>query len=206
MKIISHRGFWKSPSEKNSKKAFERSFLKGYGVETDLRDLCGKIVISHDMPIGNEILFDEFLKISNAKENILALNIKSDGLASLILETLKRNNITKYFVFDMSVPDMRSYLNLGLPVYGRLSEYEQTISWEDKCTGVWLDSFEKEWFDTEYLNGVLYKYKNVCIVSSELHGRDKEKLWMKIKNLNLRGNVMLCTDFPEEAEKFFNSI
>lgn len=38
MIIISHRGFWKNIEEKNSIKAFERSFINSYGLETDLRD------------------------------------------------------------------------------------------------------------------------------------------------------------------------
>ena len=63
MQILSHRGFWKNLSERNTKVAFERSFNAGFGTETDLRDICGKIVISHDMPQGGEISFEELLQL-----------------------------------------------------------------------------------------------------------------------------------------------
>ena len=68
MEIISHRGYWKSVKEKNTEIAFSRSFALNYGTETDLRDCLGKLVISHDMPNGNEIYFDEFLSLAGPKE------------------------------------------------------------------------------------------------------------------------------------------
>ena len=50
MQIISHRGFWKSKNEQNTIISFQRSFENGFGIETDIRDLNGKLVISHDIP------------------------------------------------------------------------------------------------------------------------------------------------------------
>ena len=41
MQILSHRGWWATPAEKNSLAAFERSFGADYGTETDLRDEQG---------------------------------------------------------------------------------------------------------------------------------------------------------------------
>lgn len=35
MKIIAHRGFWKTESEKNTMKAIQRAIDSGYGFETD---------------------------------------------------------------------------------------------------------------------------------------------------------------------------
>lgn len=61
MKILSHRGYWKNSDEKNKENAFRRSFSLGYGTETDVRDCRGDLVISHDMPIGNEISCEDFL-------------------------------------------------------------------------------------------------------------------------------------------------
>ena len=50
MQVISHRGYWKTAAEKNTATAFARSFEMGFGTETDVRDLNGLLVISHDMP------------------------------------------------------------------------------------------------------------------------------------------------------------
>ena len=38
MKIISHRGYWKTKPEQNSIEALTYSFDSGFGVETDIRD------------------------------------------------------------------------------------------------------------------------------------------------------------------------
>ena len=53
IQIISHRGFWKNDEEKNTLEAFQKSFSNGFGIETDIRDLDGRIVISHDVPHSN---------------------------------------------------------------------------------------------------------------------------------------------------------
>ena len=92
MQIISHRGLWRDLSERNQLIAFEHSFNAGFGTETDLRDVCGKIVISHDMPRGNEVSFEEVLQVMNGRNLPLALNIKADGLADKIKYLLAKYN------------------------------------------------------------------------------------------------------------------
>ena len=66
-----------------------------------------------------------------------------------------------------------------------------------------LDSFEKEWFDTSTIKDLLAINKRVCIVSPELHGREYKKFWNTIKSLSNEKDLMLCTDYPEEAKVFF---
>ncbi|MDB5448782.1 MAG: hypothetical protein JWQ97_4099, partial [Phenylobacterium sp.] len=55
MRIISHRGYWREPSEKNSRTAFARTLEAGFGTETDVRDLVGQLVVAHDPPSGREM-------------------------------------------------------------------------------------------------------------------------------------------------------
>ncbi|MCX8521423.1 MAG: hypothetical protein ORN28_07795 [Rhodoferax sp.] len=203
MKIISHRGYWKAAHEKNQEIAFNRSFHLGYGTETDVRDLAGKLVISHDPAKGNEMGLDEFLQLPKANQLPLALNVKADGLASLIVDALHRHNVKNWFVFDMSIPDMRAYLKAGCPVYCRMSEVERIPAWMNECAGVWLDSFGTEWYDTDFLDQLLGKRKAICIVSSELHGRDPQGLWQMIKPFASNTHLMLCTDMPETASTYF---
>ncbi|MEL6681407.1 MAG: hypothetical protein AAFQ09_02035, partial [Pseudomonadota bacterium] len=59
MIVISHRGYWKTAEEKNTKTAFERSFSLGYGTETDFRDLDRQLVIAHDPPQAGAMPADE---------------------------------------------------------------------------------------------------------------------------------------------------
>ena len=122
MQIISHRGYWKTTEEKNKKIAFERSFNLGFGTETDLRDICGKIVISHDMSTGDEISFEEILQIMNGRNLPLALNIKADGQADEIKRLLEKYNHTNYFTFDMSIPDLVVQIKKGLNAYTGISD------------------------------------------------------------------------------------
>ncbi len=126
MVILSHRGYWKEDSEKNTKAAFELSFILGFGTETDLRDRNGELVISHDMANSNSIVAEEFFEIytSLGRELPLALNIKADGLHQKLKTLLVKYEIKNYFVFDMAVPDGLNYLKQDFITYSRHSEYE----------------------------------------------------------------------------------
>jgi len=207
MKIISHRGLWKKRSEKNTEESFNLSFQQGFGTETDIRDLKGKLVISHDTPIGNEMEFSNFLSLISKhtfpEPPILALNIKSDGLAHLLSEQLSGFTELDAFVFDMSIPDMQSYFQEGFQVFTRMSEVEIEAAWLEKSSGVWLDSFDNDWFTQDVVSQLLKQGKRVCIVSPELHGRDHKNLWEEIAVLKDQDDLILCTDHPIEAKKFF---
>ena len=203
MKIISHRGFWHTPSEKNTETAFYRSFALGFGTETDVRDCMGELVISHDMPRGEEMTLTTLLALMGKDQQLLAINIKADGLAKLLCKTMSDYHRANWFVFDMSIPDTREHLVVGNPVFARMSEVEQNPVWFDRVEGVWLDSFENEWFDLALISGLLNQGKRVCVVSSELHGREYTSLWTKLLPLATADLLILCTDFPVKAKEFF---
>lgn len=206
MIVLSHRGYWLKPEERNQKVAFERSFKLGFGTETDLRDANGKIVISHDVPDGELQDFLSFLNLyqSHAQGNLpLALNIKADGLAGMVKSTLAAFPMLDAFVFDMAVPDMRAYFDCGIPVFTRMSEVERQPSWLEQSAGIWLDSFGPTWFGGELVGDLLATGKRVCVVSSELHHRDSQALWDMLEPHSSAGNLLLCTDRPEQAREFF---
>lgn len=202
MIILSHRGYWQKPSEKNTDVAFQRSFALGFGTETDVRDACGQLLISHDMPVGHEMTLDNFFSLSVANLP-LAINVKSDGLARAVGECARRNGVSNWFAFDMSIPDMRAYLKEGCPVYCRMSEVERLPPWRQDCAGVWLDSFGPEWYGQKELEALLETGQALCVVSSELHGREPEALWRMLKPLAHMPQLMICTDMPEAARTFF---
>jgi hypothetical protein len=205
MTILSHRGYWKETSEKNQKSAFERSFNLGFGTETDLRDIAGKIVISHDMPKGNEITFEEVLQIMNGRGLPLALNIKADGMADAVLELLHKYNHTNYFTFDMSIPDMVFQLERGMRVFTGLSDILPMPILLEKSAGVWLDCFNSDWYGTDIIDDLTAHGKYVCAVSADLHKRKTGRQWEIIKNCKSfnSDNLLLCTDYPEKAREFF---
>jgi hypothetical protein len=188
--------------------AFRRSFARGYGVETDIRDQNGAIVISHDVPSEPCVSLQVFLKEATlnpaSERRTLALNVKSDGLADLLNKDLLDYRSLDCFVFDMSVPDMRSYLHSNISVFTRLSDVEPVPAWLDMSQGVWLDAFKHEWYNMETIRDLLSIKKHVCVVSPELHGRPHLPLWASLKAVWHNPNLCLCTDYPDEALMYFS--
>ncbi|MBB4007826.1 PI-PLC domain-containing protein [Allorhizobium taibaishanense] len=209
-RIIAHRGFWIEPTEKNSLSAFIRALTNGFGIETDVRDLDGELVISHDPARSSEkhISFSAFLEIykSIGTDGWLALNIKSDGLSGWITDHLEKFAIKNAFVFDMSVPDMRHYMNSRVNVFTRMSDIEPVACCVERCAGVWVDSFDEPYATSSLINSVAKERRFAAIVSPELHKKnhiDAWSDWASSFNLNENGRLMLCTDFPSEALEYF---
>lgn len=211
MKILAHRGFWKYPSEKNTLVAFQRAFDSGFGVETDIRDLNGNLVISHDLPFldnKNMIGIDDFFRLYKrcGTDLPLALNIKADGLQEELLRIINMYDVNNYFVFDMSIPDTIGYLNNGFNVFTRQSEYELSPVFGEKVQGFWLDEFQNHWITSNIILKHLENKKRVCIVSPELHKREYELEWRNYKAIDIafdNDEILLCTDFPDLAKIYF---
>lgn len=201
MQILAHRGYWIKEEEKNTKIAFERAFDNNFGIETDLRDIKGTIVISHNMPKGNEMTFEELLQLLNGRNYTLALNIKADGQADEIKRLLNKYNHTNYFTFDMSIPEMVYQHKVSLNVFTGISDIIPQPILYDKADGVWLDCFNSDWFGEKDIIRIKEANKKVCIVSPDLHKREYKNVWERYKNLS---DIMICTDYPEEAKEFFN--
>jgi hypothetical protein len=204
MELLAHRGFWRTPAEKNSERAFRRAFDAGYGIETDLRDRLGELVISHDPATGGEMTLAEFLALPADPGLPLALNIKADGLAVRVRDALAGSGRTNWFVFDMSVPDTRQQLKAGNPVYLRVSEHEPQPPFQEAARGIWLDAFDGRWFGADEVRRWLARGLKVCVVSCELHGRDPAALWQALAPLAGMPGLALCTDRPDEARARFH--
>lgn len=208
MKIIAHRGLWKTPAEKNTLNSMGLAWKNGFGVETDLRDYDGKLVISHD-PAGAsspevESLFSLYQKIGRG--STLALNVKADGIQPLLKPLLKKYKIADYFLFDMSVPELVACERYQLSFYTRQSDIEQECVRYAQAEGVWLDSFyQKEWLTASTLDRHLAMGKKICIVSPELHHFPCDPVWSMLKSGGYQKQlpVALCTDMPERAVEYF---
>jgi glycerophosphoryl diester phosphodiesterase len=204
MKFLAHRGLWRDKKEQNTLPSFRAAISKGFGIETDVRDFAGSLRIAHEMPSGQEPHLEELTDLLqgalNAKDLPLALNIKADGLALAVSKKIPEDILQGSFFFDMSIPDQRTYHNLNLPVFTRLSEVEKNPAWFESAQGVWLDHFDSLWFTREHIDSVLKQNKKVCVVSSELHGRSALALWDLLSSYANESAIMLCTDYPEEAK------
>ncbi len=206
MRILSHRGMWNDfATESNKAIAFTRSFDFNLGTETDIRDCGGNLLISHDMPCGKEMPFEEFLELAAGRNLPLALNIKADGLGGRIKELLERYGQKDYFTFDMSIPDMVVQMDMGLRVYTGMSDILPSPVLLKRAAGVWLDSFYSDWFSEDDVRRILDLGKGVCIVSADLHKRDVKEQWDKLGEFSCIDNpqLMLCTDMAEAAIECF---
>ena len=110
IEIFAHRGLWSDFKEQNTLSAIENAFKLGLNLETDIRDLNGNLVISHDPAIEmNRIDFKHFLEIKeNYPDLLVALNIKSDGLSQLLIDIGLQSFSEEYLLFDGSFPTMRT--------------------------------------------------------------------------------------------------
>jgi hypothetical protein len=209
LQILCHRGWWDHPAERNSAAALRRAFEAGLGVETDLRDLDGTVVVSHDPPTGDVLDLEALLDLHRcAPATTLALNIKADGLAGPVAAALTGAGVTaSSFVFDMAVPDQLQWVRRGeVPVFTRHSDLEPDPVLYERSCGVWLDNFgERRWWDAADVRRHLAAGKRVVVVSDELHGRPHGDTWAQLRSAGLHREpaVGLCTDLVGEALEYF---
>lgn len=201
-RILAHRGWWLEVDEKNSPVALGRALKAGFGIETDIRDQGGTLVISHDPPRGSCLGFDAFLDmyVETESEGWLALNVKADGLADDIGAALNVRGIKRYFLFDMSVPDMRGYAAYGLRFFTRRSDVETEPSLYEQAAGLWLDAFDISHFPADQAAVDYAAGKMIAFVSPELHGRPFEtawKEWLDTFDLADCSGIFVCTDLPD---------
>lgn len=212
MYILAHRGMWGGDIKPNSTEALKKAIEEGFGFESDVRDYQGNLVISHDIPGGdNPNVEDIFEIMASAKDDPwFAVNIKADGLKIKLKNLIRKYGIEHYFLFDMSVPQMVEFRDYGLKFFTRQSEYEMNPCMYDYADGVWIDGFTgTKWINRELIQGHLDAGKRVCIVSPELHGDNNHKtFWEKLNGFDLlshtKDRIMLCTDQPQEARDFFS--
>lgn len=207
MNFLAHRGLWQRDEDKNTRRAFGQAFQAGLGVEIDIRDLNGELVVSHDMPRKGVLSFATVLGdyVNAGRPATLAINIKSDGLSAALHYLLHFHQVTDYFCFDMSIPDTLAYRDLQMPFAARLSEYEPEGALSNCASSLWWDAFRERIVPADRLERWLSAEKRVCLVSPELHKRAPEPFWQQLAALpaDIRNhhNLMLCTDYPAEAER-----
>lgn len=210
MEILAHRGYWNKEIKSNSYEALTEALKNGFGFESDIRDYCEGLVVSHNVANSESFSINEVLEELARYDDrfCFAINIKADGLKDLLYYTLNKYKIDNYFTFDMSVPQMIEYREKGLKYFTRQSEYEKECVLYDDASGVWIDAFiEESWITEELLNEHLSKGKKVCLVSPDLHKRQYLSFWNKLRDSKVNfDNVILCTDFPSEAREFFANI
>ena len=152
------------------------------GIEFDIRDTGGEIVVQHD-PFLSGQLFTDFLKFCPPNKFYI-VNVKSEGIERRAIAALEACRITQFFLLDCSIPMM---VRLGKEGERRLavrfSEYESLATVEAMApfvTWVWVDVFTQlpltSFVETRLRNNGL----KLCLVSPELQGQQDKLLDYKI--------------------------
>jgi hypothetical protein len=205
--ILAHRGIWSEPTEANSPLALTRALEAGFGIETDLRDMAGVLVVSHDPPSINAPGFAqlvlEWKKARLLDGRLLALNVKSDGLLNILDAANPAIANMAHFFFDMSFPELLKYSRAGKPVAVRISEYERCSLDVVRKLGVperyWLDGFNSDWWLEDPFVDQICRRGQVAIVSPEIHRRDPNAVWEWFAGMVSQGcDLLICTDRPIE--------
>lgn len=204
VRILAHRGCLTSERQGNTRSSWLECFASGFGIEVDLRDHNGSLVLSHDPAAGSEpaTLTQLFTDWSDAGAmHPVGINIKSSGLGSLITATLGHLP-AQWFLFDHAVPDLVAQQRMGLRCYPRLSELE--TDYATGVPGLWVDSFNGTYPEVAELASLVGDGVNIVLVSPELHGRPHQMLWDSWSQLAENPFVSICTDFAVAADDFFN--
>ena len=227
IKIVAHRGLWAGDEElgvpavqKNSADAFRLATEHRFGIETDFRDLAGKVVISHNPPTVEAMTAEAFAELLTPGQ-VVFINVKADGLANSLTDLAKHSILGKCerYAFDMSVPDTLGYISADFPILERVSEYENILNSASvikgvfpERSGIWLDGFHSDWYSALELEGACGAFSRIAVVSPELHGRSHQHVWEMVKKSLMKHQqtdgdsteFLLCTDKPFEARRYFN--
>lgn len=172
------------------------------GIECDIRYRGGLPYLNHDIDkSASGIRLDVALKY--LKNKYIILNIKETGGELSLIKTSQEYGAIP-LILDSPFPAIRSIYDSGFgsTVMWRMSEYE-TLN-EDQLLDmpprwIWLDSFHRYWFDKPGKLPSYLKECNVCLVSSELQGRDPFAEWKISKRLIASGIVKaICTKYPHQ--------
>lgn len=146
-----------------------------FGVELDLRDEAGELIISHDPFVMGES-FEAYLQAYH--HGTMILNIKSERIEHRVLELIRKYEIRSYFFLDSSFPmifllSKEGERNVAL----RFSEFEGLDTLRNMAgmvDWVWVDCFTKLPLNSSDYNALKAMGYKLCLVSPELQGRDND--------------------------------
>ncbi len=206
MRLLAHRGAWRTPAEQNTPGAFERALAAGDGIETDVRDAAGELVIAHESTCAGAMRWTICCNCTAARTRMSrsALNIKADGLSIKLAQQLRSRSTSAYFCFDMSVPEMLRYRRDGCAPSRVKVNMSVRRSLQQRGRRR-IDQFETDWTtvgpDSRAPTRPAKKSR-----SSRLNctGGRIGAFWQRLRGrrLSRQDALMLCTDFPGAAREF----
>lgn len=172
------------------------SFPEADGIEFDVRDSNGRIIVTHD-PFTEGQPLEDFLYFC-PPEKFYIVNIKSEGIELKILQLLKEYSIKNFFFLDCSIPMMvklgKQYTtNLAV----RYSEYESIETVKKMAhlvEWVWIDTFTKIPLTQEQEQELHSLGLKLCFVSPELQGQQSkvDQYIQDLENKQIKLDAVCC--------------
>lgn len=167
-----------------------------HGIEIDIRDYDGHLVLTHDPFESGEKLEDLLAAVDHA---LVVFNVKCDGLEEPIRELADRFGINDYFFLDLAPPTL---VRLALAGERRLavrySEHEPiegALAFAGRAEWVWIDCFTHLPLDPSSYRRLAEHFK-ICLVSPELQGHARSRIGELRRDLEHLQVDAVCTDFP----------
>lgn len=180
------------------------------GMEFDIRDSNGLILVTHD-PFTTACDLETFvIRLPKYDDFIYIVNVKSEGIEYKAREILERNEIKNFFFLDSSFPTIAKMSAEGEKRFAiRASEYESiqtAVEMTGKVNWVWIDCFTK--FCPEQAMIAKGTHYNVCLVSPELHKHSDyaikiREMCEQIKKYHLVIDAICCKSSTFEVWKYF---
>ena len=143
------------------------------GVEVDVRDFNGKLILNHD-PFQKGENLENYLK--EFKHKFIIFEIKCEGIEKNVIRIAKKYRIENYFLLSVTYPFINSLASEGFRRLSvRFSEYEgleMAKNMKGKIEWVWVDIFSKFPIDRKSYNEI--KEFKICLVSPERWGRPQD--------------------------------
>ena len=172
-----------------------------YGVEVDVRDFGGKLVLQHDPFVGGQD-FEGYLK--HYRHAFIILNIKSEGIERKTIALAEKYRIQNYFLLDVSPPFIIKLTDEGVRKlavrYSEFESIETALLMKNRVDWLFVDSYKKLPLDRTVIGKLGGKFK-LCVVSPELWGRQGEiaAYRKQLKKEGIKLDAVL-TKKPEEWE------
>lgn len=168
------------------------------GIEVDIRDYDGELLLTHDPFTQGERLED---LLAAYHHSLIIFNVKCDGLEGKILDLVDKYKIQDFFLLDVANPTFVGLVNRGVhQIAVRFSEFEPiefALTFAGKADWVWIDCFTHLPLNPSSY-ACLKEHFRLCLVSPELQKFPREDIQTFREQLKEMPIDAVCTDYCED--------
>ena len=161
-----------------SKELAEDIFSRCCGIEFDIRDSAGELIVVHDAFMTDYYqTFSEFLTFCRP-DKFYIVNVKAEGIEQRAIHMLEAAGIRNFFLLDVGIPAMMRLHKTGETRfairYSEVEPMENVDALKHIGTWVWVDCFTKYSLTREVAQTFKSWGLKICLVSPDLQGRPDE--------------------------------